>query len=1302
MVSSRGFSSDDEAGDSIDSFVMRVAEETDPPGYPSVLLRPNSVLAARFRIDSFARRGGMGAIYRGVDLETDRPIAVKTMDRLAHHSAARFAREVSILAELSHASIVQYLAHGETPEGALYLVMEWLDGEDLAERLNREPLSLEDSFLLLRRVSGALSVAHERGVVHRDIKPANLFLPQREPGKVKILDFGIARFSRNTQVLTTEGIRLGTVGYMSPEQAMGEHDVDARTDVFALGCVFYECITGQAPFASAHPVGVLAKVLQQDPVPPSELKPDLHPAIDEFVGRLLAKKPCDRPLHAGAVFEDFKVIASRSRCPAPKLRRPLSPRRNDQRVVSVILGRQRGGAIKTVDRDDLAVATLCLKFDATITPVKGGALLLVLAGSGEANDRASQAVLCALELSQLQAELVLAVATGLADTSSGVPVGVAIDRAAAVLGDGVMEPGVLLDDVTLGLVGLRFEVRRQQGSNLLIAARRDFGTPRLLMGRSTPHVGRDREMRLLDEALNECVVDRVSRLVIVTGSPGIGKTRLASEWLARGGRGGRVRTLFACANPSSAGSAWALVRQLIRDAADLREAEPVGVQLKRFRDHLAQVLGETAEEWTLELLSEVAGLVNDQQPSSFLLAARSSPEVMREQVRRAIHTWLDAEVTSQPLLLVLEDLHWGDVPSIEFLASALRNNQEQPLMLLALARPEIDRRSPELSERAVLHLRLPGINARAARMLIESALAGGVDDHTCARLLRTSDGNPFYLEELLRRVASGCTDWPDTVVAMVQSRMQGLDPSARCVLLAASVFGERCWNTGISEMVEDDVDVDATLELLVDEEIMMAVDDSRFVGAREYRFRHDLFRDAAHAMMKHGDRCISHGIAGEWLERNREKDPRLLADHYEAAGAFDRARPWLLLAAKKAVNAGDLQVTIELANRGVALGSEQVDCARFLILRFYAQALSGEFDLDVTREVLELLPVGTPLWWLALGVMVFGACTLGKPEAAVPYVSLAVDAPFTREPDLALGQGMLALVAGLVLLGQSGVAEAIVERAKLRRDDGVPDPLFDAFLAAAECGLEAIAPVAGRWRLESALLGARRCVQTLGSLGALHGQSVATTYLAAAALHLGRHEEARDAALLSCQLTRQVKSHDVWPYLYLAKAYVRLNQPREALKAIAPILASPDRTARQMLPIVLGEAHLRLNDPAAAEAAVSGAFRGKSPRLQRLAACVLARALLRQSRSEEAFQTVEAALSAASAPSLESDVELLNLKTECLLVRGECDAARIVVARARNEVFALATQIEDAALRRSFLDQVEPCARALELYGRLS
>ena len=1295
--------------DAVDSFMRGADDGSDDVIAPNLRtsLESGQVLGERFRVDHLARRGGMGAIYRGVDLTSGNPVAIKIMGSLGRAVRARFLRETRILSGLSHPGIVRHLGHGTTADGTLFLAMDWLDGEDLRERIARQPLSIDETLMLARYVCRALEVAHARGIIHRDIKPANLFLTSSDPRSVKLLDFGIARLVVSVGSLTANGSLLGTIGYMAPEQALRQQEVDARADLFALGCVLYECVTGKAPFASPDQVAVLAKVLREEPPRVSEMCPAVDPRVEQLLSWLLAKNREHRPANVAAVLAELMRIDVE---PAPTVvargRSQVQRGRAEQRIVSVILGKSESPRSAGEASPAQLLHGLSEKFGAEVARLKGGALLLLLSGRGEANDRAAQAALCALELRRRAPDLLLAVATGLADTSGRAPVGAAIDRAAALLGQTGVGSGVLLDDVTSALIGLRFEVQRSGSRHLLLAARRDLDPPRLLMGRPTPHVGRDRELRMLDSVLDECVDERVSRTVIVTGPPGIGKSRLAGEWLGRGGRDGSVRTLFARADPGLAGSALSLLAELIRDAVGLREADEPERSRRALRDHLQSVCGTEALEQLVEFVGEVIGVPPGAEPSPILRAARGNPEVMREQARRALHAWLDGETAQKPVVIVLEDLHWGDAPSVTFFTEALRVNSQRSLMLLALARPEAERQFPDLSERAALRIRLLGLSARAAEELVRSALPGTPESSVMTRLIRTAEGNPLYLEELIRRVAAGSTDWPDSVLAMAQSRIEQLSAEARCVLRVASVFGESCWDLGVREILDDDAEVKARLEALVDEELLVRAPVSRYAGAREYRFRHALLRDATYATLTDEDRAFSHGVASLWLEQSGENDARLLADHCEAAGHAERARGLLVRAAKTAIDAGDLLSTIELCNRGVRLGARGPERGRFLLLRSYAEALCGEPDLEVTREALDSLPVGSAPWWLGLGVLIFGSCMRGMPQEAGSYVKLAAEAPFARERDVPLGQGLLTLVGGLVLLGKAEIAERILERAR-QSTDGVgqeADPVFGAFLAASDCALKTVAPVAGRWCLAEAYHGGRRAAAELGQLGAIHGQSIALYYFGIAAMHVGRYEEARDACLQSAELTRRTASgiNQGWPLLFLAKAYLRLGEIDQALRAVKPIRSLPDWTVQQMLPVILAEARLREGNHVAAEEEAIPACTGVSPRLGRLAASVLARAQLAQGRAADALATGERALALPSANGLESEIDLLTVQAESLRACGLHEQANQAIARAKNAVFTVADWIEDGELRASFLERVEPCARALELARRWS
>ena len=274
-------------------------------------MEPGRVVAGRFVVEALAGQGGMGAVYRARDASTQRTVALKILGPDAN--SGRVEQEARLLAELEHPAIVRYIAHGITEDRRRFIAMEWLDGEDLGRALVRGPLTIDQTRTVARRVAEALVEAHARGVVHRDIKPANLFLPKGDFARLKVLDFGIARadaarpFDSTAVPLTKTGGVVGTVGYMSPEQACGRDPIDARTDVFALGCVLFECVTGRPAFSGANAVAVLAKVLLEEAPRTRHFEPIVPPELDELVARMLSKDPAQRPRDATAVLRGLDV-----------------------------------------------------------------------------------------------------------------------------------------------------------------------------------------------------------------------------------------------------------------------------------------------------------------------------------------------------------------------------------------------------------------------------------------------------------------------------------------------------------------------------------------------------------------------------------------------------------------------------------------------------------------------------------------------------------------------------------------------------------------------------------------------------------------------------------------------------------------------------------------------------------------------------------------------------------------------------------------------------------------------------------
>jgi TolB-like protein/tRNA A-37 threonylcarbamoyl transferase component Bud32 len=283
-------------------FCLRCGTATpSEPGAPSRMMataavevaKVRSALAAHYRIERVLGEGGMATVYLAEDVKHHRKVAVKVMrpELAATLGAERFLREVEIAAKLSHPHILPMHDSGEIG-GFLYYAMPYVEGESLRERLHRDhQLPVDEALQLARETAEALGYAHRRGIVHRDIKPANVLLGE---GHALVADFGIARATDGGRALTQTGLAVGTPQYMSPEQASGEPDVDARADVYAIGAVLYEMLAGQAPYTGPTPQAVLAKSLTEEVVPLAQVRAGVPAAVVAVVAKAMARRPEDR------------------------------------------------------------------------------------------------------------------------------------------------------------------------------------------------------------------------------------------------------------------------------------------------------------------------------------------------------------------------------------------------------------------------------------------------------------------------------------------------------------------------------------------------------------------------------------------------------------------------------------------------------------------------------------------------------------------------------------------------------------------------------------------------------------------------------------------------------------------------------------------------------------------------------------------------------------------------------------------------------------------------------------------------
>jgi TolB-like protein/Tfp pilus assembly protein PilF len=268
-----------------------------------------SAIAARYTIERELGRGGMAAVYLATDVRHRRQVALKVLDpELARAiGPRRFLQEIDIAAKLTHPNILPLYDSGEA-DGILYYVMPYVDGKTLRDRLSAErQLPLDETVQILGNVAAALGYAHRRGVIHRDIKPENILFTG---GQAVVADFGIACAidAASPDRLTGTGVALGTLAYMSPEQAAGERQLDVRSDIYSLGCLAYEMLGGEPPFTGPTPQAVIARHLV-DPVPPlGTLRPGLPAGVERAVEKALAKVPADR----FATAEEFATTIARA------------------------------------------------------------------------------------------------------------------------------------------------------------------------------------------------------------------------------------------------------------------------------------------------------------------------------------------------------------------------------------------------------------------------------------------------------------------------------------------------------------------------------------------------------------------------------------------------------------------------------------------------------------------------------------------------------------------------------------------------------------------------------------------------------------------------------------------------------------------------------------------------------------------------------------------------------------------------------------------------------------------------------
>ena len=924
-------------------------------------MRAGEVVADRFVIEALAGSGGMADVYRARDRTTEDLVALKLLRATGPEDLARLAREAQALARLTHPGIVRYVAHG-TAAGEPFVAMEWIEGDTLSKKLRKGPLSVAHTLELGRALASALGHAHQNGIVHRDVKPGNVVLREGKIDDPILLDFGVARTGLAVG-LTQVGTVIGTPRYMAPEQARGGTVVDARADVFALGALLFKCMTGRAPFDGEDAIAVLAHLLFDEAPDVCALIPNVPRAVGDVLAKMLAKEPEGRYSDCNAVLRALEMLDATDIPVSVAAPAPSGLTLRERRLLSlmVLTGKVNVDAAKSVAND----------FGARAERLANGSVVVVVSGRENASELARVSARCALELRQAMPDAPIVLATGRgedvaedATQTSGDSTGSSsrysgvFERAAGLLRqepkDALADAGplpIMIDDTTAGLLGTDFEIARGKGENPhALRGRAKMRGQYTLLGKTTPFVGRARELSSLLATWADVCDSGVARAVLVSGDAGLGKSRLLHEALAALATPQQQAPgllLRAKADATTAGSPFAAIGAAIRREMGIEDTHEPRDRWNKLAARVGTVVAE-GESHVADFVAEIGGLrITD--PTEQVAAARRDPRLMGDRIRRAWAAWMRGECARGPAMIVLEDFQWGDLPTVKLIEDMLLDCAEEPIFVLALARPDIDQVFPNLWSRVVSRVPLVGLSKKAATTFVKTMLEQASPE-VVERIVTLASGNALYLEELVRAAAEGHTDAPESLLAMLASQVESLADAERRVLRAASIFGNTFWTDGVCVLLGGDLepnervrnDTQSKLDTLAQKELVATRDGSRLVSQRELAFKSALVRDVTYSMLTEDDKKLGHALAADWLERAGETDPFVLGEHHARAGRAERAALEYGRAAHIAFDACDYAMALDRVARAEACGASGHALAELLVLASEAHRWLGQ------------------------------------------------------------------------------------------------------------------------------------------------------------------------------------------------------------------------------------------------------------------------------------------------------------------------------------------------------------------------
>ncbi len=886
--------------------------------------------------------GGMGIVYRARDERLERDVALKFLP--AHLSAdpaakKRFLVEARAAASIEHPNICTVHEIGEMDDGQLYIVMGYYDGVTLDQLIARGPLALPEALRIAAEVARGLGKAHDSGIVHRDVKPANIMVTA--DGIVTILDFGIAKLSDLS--FTQTGTVIGTVAYMSPEQAFGE-SVDNRTDIWSLGVVLFEMVTGTRPFRGPGEQALLFALLTQEPESLLALRPDAQPALDALIRRALAKKPDDRfptaqemlaALLALPAVGPPDVVSLASPAPGAAATDSVLTRAGERRQAAVVvtgiadfgqlierLAPEETDRLTIAFRD--AAAEVATHYGGIVNHFAGDDAVMLFGVATAHEDDALRAVRAALalhgrverlsEATRDRLGVALRMRTGVHTGPvvaqrqragdrrfrvTGAPLDVASRLAAFATADEILITADCQRLVTPFIEAMPSAPVMLQSDGAPITTHRVLGESdvqsRIELAERvglTPLAGRSREVGYLEEQLAAALRSE-GRVSVVIGDAGSGKSRLLFE-LRRRAEAAGTRLVYGRCDAYGGTTPYLPFVQAIRELLGVtagEDGQPHERVVKSVR-----ALDPSLNEF-LPLYLVLLSISSTEHPLPHHLHGEHLQAAMLE----ALAALVSLQARQEPMVLLLEDWHWADEASRAALDRISEIAPAYPLLVVVSSRPDIDWKADE--NRTLVHL---GPLSFAASVEIVRSVFGAdeIAPDLAQQLHERTGGNPFFLEETCQALReegavvvrsgqavaaadSGGVQFPETVQAVIRTRLDRLDPETRDTLRMAAVIGREFSRPVLEALPGANRDVVGALEQLRSAGLIQQIG---VVPEPVYRFKHVLTQEVAYDTLLEHQRKALHAAVGRIIvERYGDR----LDEHLErVAHHFSRGHEW--------------------------------------------------------------------------------------------------------------------------------------------------------------------------------------------------------------------------------------------------------------------------------------------------------------------------------------------------------------------------------------------------------------------------